>query len=217
MLHIYLDETFNLKRGTKNQFFALAGFSTRKPKETAKFFNRIKKSTLPKRLKNREIKSTDRLAGRLKSKLFESLPKTEIEIYAIRQAKELLPQEYFYKNKLDFDQLYFNILAHLIKNEWDFGENRIIIVILDSFKTKTMLKKIIIERLKNQLVQKYPNKEFLIAFESSATILNLQLADQIASIFQLNPEKQEKENWLKLIEKNLKKLVVNPLSEKSSY
>jgi hypothetical protein len=210
-MYIYLDESFSLKKGEKNQFLIIAGFATQNPKAIAKIYKRIKRHTLPKKFINLEIKSTNPIADRaLKPKLFSELNKTDIQIYAISQLKNQLPKEYFDKEKLLYEKLYLDLLNYLLVNEWNYFDNKIVIVTLDTFKPKQLKRGDIINLLKKELKNKYPEKNFLISFESSAKFLTLQLADQICGVFyQLL---QENQTWFKMIEPKLKKIVTNPLS-----
>lgn len=210
-MYIYLDESFSLKRGEKNQFLIIAGFATQNPKKIAKIYKRIKRHTLPKKFVNIEIKSTNPIADyALKPKLFSELNKTDIQIYAISQLKNQLPKDYFDKDKLLYEKLYLDLLNYLLVNEWNYFDNKIIIVTLDTFKPKQIKRGDIINSLKKELKNKYPDKHFSISFENSAKFLTLQLADQICGVFyQLL---QENQTWFKMIEPKLKKIVTNPLS-----
>lgn len=208
-MYIYLDESFSLKKGEQNQFLIIAGFATQNPKKIAKIYKKIKRHTLPKRMISWEIKSTNPITDRaFKPKLFSELNRTDIQIYAISQSKDQLPKEYFKKQKLLYDKLYLDLLSYLLVNEWNYFDNKIIIMTLDSFRTAKVKK--IAELLKDRLKNKYSDKNFSIHFESSASFLTLQLADQICGVFyQLL---QENQTWFKMIEPKLKKIVTNPLS-----
>lgn len=210
-MYIYLDESFSLKKGEENQFLIIAGFATQNPKKIAKIYKKIKRHTLPKKMVNWEIKSTNPIADRaLKPRLFSELNKTDIQIYAISQLKNQLPRKYFKKQKLLYDRLYFDLLSYLLVNEWNYFDNKIVIVTLDAFKSKDIERGDMINSLKERLENKYSEKRFSISFEDSAKFLTLQLADQICGVFyQLL---QENQTWFKMIESKLKKIVTNPLS-----
>ena len=210
-MYIYLDESFHLKRGEENQFLIIAGFSTQNPKAIAKLYKRIKRHTIPKKFLTWEIKSTNSIADRtFKPKLFSELNKTDIQIYAISQLKDQLLKEYFDKEKLLYDKLYLDLLNHLLLNEWNYFDDKIIITTLDAFRPGKVKKGEIIDSLKKNLENKYPDKKFSLFFEDSVKFLTLQLADQICGVFyQLF---QENQTWFKMIEPKLKKIVTNPLS-----
>lgn len=209
-MHIYLDESFQLKRGTDNQFLTIAGFETTDPRRLAKLFNRIKKHTLPKRLTNQEIKSTNILADRaFKPRLFNRLNQEDIHIYAITQLKNQLPPAYFFKGDLQYDKLYLDLLKILLVQEWDYRDHDIIITTMDMYRPAKLKRGVIIETLEEELVKKYPDKYFRIQFQTSE-LSNLQLADQICGVFyQLM---QENQTWFEMIKPKLKKIVANPLS-----
>lgn len=210
-MYIYLDETFNLKKGSKNQFLAIAGFSTNNPKQISKLFDRIKKSSLPKKLSGREIKSANILAEKLiKPKLFPALLNFDIEIYCCTQQKNLLSNIYFPKQKLNYDKLYLDLLSDLLVNQWHYRDQKIIILTLDTFKTKKINKQKISQTLMISLKEKYPKINFQINFVSSAGELNLQLADFICGIFYDRVLQNEK--WFKIVKSKVIKNKLNPLN-----
>jgi hypothetical protein len=175
------------------------------------FISGSKKHTLPKKFINQEIKSTNPLGNRaLKPKLFLELKKTDIQIYAIYQLKNQLSKDYFHKEKLLYDKLYLDLLNYLLLNEWNYFDDKIVIVTMDSFRPGKIKKGEIINTLKKGLEDKYSGKKFSISFEDSEKFLTLQLADQFCGVFyQLL---QENQTWFKMIEPKLKKIVSNPLS-----
>lgn len=209
-MHIYLDESFQLKTGAQNQFLIIAWFETSDPKRIAKLFNRIKKHTLPKKISNQEIKSANVIADRaFKPKLFREINKEKINIYAITQLKNHLPHTYFYKGELQYDNLYLDLLKILLVHEWDYQDNDIIITTMDIYRPRKLKRGDIVKTLKKELTKKYPNKHFHIQFQTSE-LLNLQLADQICGVFYQLMQKNQ--IWFDMIKPKLKKIVANPLS-----
>lgn len=209
-MYVFLDESFQLKTGTENQFLTIAGFSTNSPKRIAKIVNRIKKHTLPKKLREQEIKSTNPVADRaFKPKLFQTLNDEDVQIYAITQLKNQLPPDYFHKGTLIYDKLYLDLLKILLVREWDYRDDQIVITTLDTYRPKSVKRGDIINALHISLKNQYPEKHFRIQFHTSE-LLTLQLADQICGIFyQLM---QENQVWFDIIKPKLKKIVSNPLS-----
>ncbi|MDP3995623.1 MAG: DUF3800 domain-containing protein [bacterium] len=209
-MHIYLDESFQLKSGTENQFLTIAGFETPDPQRIAKLFNRIKKHTLPKRMSNQEVKSTNIVADRaFKPKLFRELNKEDVHIYAITQLKSQLPHGYFHKGDLRYDRLYLDLLSILLVREWDYRDSDIIITTMDMYRPTKLSRGAIIKTLEAALAEKYPDKFFRVQFQTSE-LLNLQLADQVCGVFyQLM---QENQKWFEMLKPKLKKIVANPLS-----
>lgn len=209
-MYIYLDETFNLKKGTKNQFLAIAGYETQDPKKLIKLFLKIKSAKLPKKWIGSEIKSANIVAEKLiKPYLFQKLSDTDISIYSNLQYKNYLPRKYFKNEVLNYDLLYLDLLKDLLTRRWSFKDNKIIILTLDTFKTKKISKREIISSLKTDLALKYPNKTFDITFESSASFLNLQIADFVCGIFYdwvLGNKK-----WFRSLKYHIKKITLNPL------
>ena len=209
-MYIFLDETFQLKRGAQNQFLVIAGFATSDPARIAKVFNRIKKHTLPKKLSTREIKSTNPVADRaFKPKLFQQLQSEDVQIYAITQLKNQLSHDYFAKDRLLYDKLYLDLLKILLVNEWDYHDEKVIITTMDTYRPKFITRGDIISTLQSELTKKYTDKQFRIQFQTSE-LLNLQPADQICGVFyQLM---QDNQKWFEMIKPKLKKIVANPLS-----
>lgn len=120
-MYIYLDETFNLKKGSKNQFLAIAGYSTNNPRDLAKKLIQIKKSKLPNRLSDTEIKSSDRISDKLiKPFLFQQIKQSDVSIYCNLQNKNKLPAKYYHKDTLNYDRLYLDLLHDLLINRWKF-------------------------------------------------------------------------------------------------
>lgn len=209
-MYIFLDETFQLKKGAENQFLAIAGFSTKDPKRIAKVVNRVKKHTLPKKLRTSEIKSTNLIADRaFKPKLFKALINEDLEIYAITQLKNQLPLSYFSDSVLLYDKLYLQLLEILLIQEWSYYDDKIVITTLDSYRPISVTRGELIRTLENELRIKYPDRHFRIQFHTSE-LLTLQLADLICGVFyQLM---QENQTWFDMIKPKLKKIVANPLS-----
>jgi len=184
MYYIYIDETYNLREGSQNQFLAIAGFGTENTRKIAKLYKILKNRILSKKKQGIEIKSTDRLAEKqLRPQLFKRLQQNDLEIYAVYQYKNQLPFRYFRKNKLLYEQFYLNLLVHLFIKKWQFSNQKQIMITLDNFKTKNISKEKMIFYLAQRLEEKYPQKRFSIQFADSAKLLALQIADQICGIF----------------------------------
>lgn len=210
-MYIYIDETFNLEKGTKNQFLAVAGFSTPNTIEAAKWYQKVKKKALPKKYNGKEMKSTDRLINKyILPKLFSSnIELPNIKISAVIQYKNNLPQSYYYKNELNYDLLYLEVVKKLLRKSWSYKDKEIIIVTLDTFKTKTLRKAIIANKITTILESKYPHNHFEIIFGTSEE-RNLQLADQICGIIN-RYVKGDKKYYQKIRKTFGIKIIKNPL------
>lgn len=183
MYYIYLDEAYNLTPGAKNQFIILGGFGTSEPKRVANAHKKIRKLVLKQKQLGTEIKSFDRLAvEKLIPKIFKTLKDIDVVIYIIYQDKKVIPRQYYYKEKLNYERLYLEMLTILLRDEWKLKGQKQITVTADTFKTK-MDKEKIIEKVLLSLKEQYPEKHFGLQFSDSTSDLNLQVADFIVGRF----------------------------------
>jgi hypothetical protein len=183
-MFIYIDETFNLEKGTKNQFMAVAGFSTANPVETARCYKKVKRKSLPLSYPKGEVKSTNALSELyiLPYILSPECRMPQFAVFAASQSKNLLPQKYYYKGKLVYDRLYINLVKQLLlESSRAFIHEKVTIVTLDSFKTKLINKEGLARTIETELKLEYPESDFRIDFGTSEEA-NLQIADQICGI-----------------------------------
>lgn len=182
-MFIYLDETFNLEKGAKNQFMAVAGFSVDNSHDSARWYQKVKRKSLPKKYSAKEIKSTNAFSEiYILPEIFSNsyhIPK--IKIGAAIQHKNILGQEFYYKNELNYDKLYLELAKKLLLYNWHYKDKNITIITLDTFKTKTINKIEIAHSLQTELKLKNPNHNFHVGFGTSEE-KNLQFADQICGI-----------------------------------
>ena len=94
-IFIYLDETYNLQN--KNQFYCFAGFITSESENVKIEYKRIlHKLKLLSKTSNKEIKSTDKEAKRIREKLLKNEKiLLEIELIGIYQLKDRMNFKYF--------------------------------------------------------------------------------------------------------------------------
>lgn len=184
MYYIYLDEAYNLTPGARNQLIVFGGFGTTEPKKIVKAYKKIRRFNLKHRQIGAEIKSNDAIAiKKLIPKMFKILVGLDIVIYIIRQDKKIIPVKYWQKNKLNYEQLYLDLLINSLVNTWSLTERNQVSVILDSFQTKLIPKDEMIKKVRFAFNQKYPNKFFKMRFMNSATDFNLQIADFIVGAY----------------------------------
>lgn len=123
MYYIYIDEAYNLTPDSKNQLIVLGGFGTSEPKRIVKAYKKIRRFNLKHRQISSEIKSNDAIAiKKLIPKIFKVLVGLDIVIYIIRQDKKIIPVKYWQKNKLNYEQLYLDLLINSLVNTWSLEE-----------------------------------------------------------------------------------------------
>lgn len=182
-MFIYIDETFNLEKGKKDQFMAVAGFSTFNPQDVSRWYQKVKRKSLPKKVNPRELKSTDRLSStNILPKIFSNDYKIpQIKVGAVIQYKKSVSHNFYHKGQLNYDKLYLELVRKLLEKTWKYEDKEIVIVTLDTFITKTINKEDIVHSLKTELKLKNPGSNFNISFGTSEEG-NLQFADQICGI-----------------------------------
>jgi len=186
MYYIYLDEAYNLTPNSKNQLIVLGGFGTSEPKKIVKAYKKIRRFNLKPRQISSEIKSADAIAiKRLIPQLFKALIGLDIVIYIIRQDKKIIPFKYWQKDKLNYEQLYLDLLIKLLKDVWNLEGHNKITVLVDYFTTK-MDKNTMVHKIRSALKIKYSNKDFGIQFADSSSDFNLQIADFIVGAYLRN-------------------------------
>lgn len=184
MYYIYIDETYNLTPGSRNQLIVLGGLGTSDPKKVAKTYKKIRKFTLKSRQLGTEIKSFDRIAiKKLIPKVFKALIGLDVVIYVIRQDKKFIPLEYYQKDELNYEKLYLDLLIKLLRDEWGLEKYNQVTVIVDTFKTKTISKDEMFKKTYLAFKQKYPDKYFKMRFANSTGDFSLQIADFIVGSF----------------------------------
>lgn len=182
-MFVYIDETFNLTKGRKNQFMAIAGFAVMNPSESAKAYKRLKKKGLPKSAVAKEIKSTNAFSELyILPKLLSKEHKIpNIEVGIVLQYKATLKHHYFEKEKLNYDRLYLDLVKLLLTKAWKYIDKDIVIVTLDTFATKRINKEDIAGAIQAELKLQNPGVNFNVRFGTSE-IENLQIADQLCGI-----------------------------------
>lgn len=211
-MYIYIDETFELEKGKKNQFMAVAGFAASNPYDVAKWYQKVKRKALPKRYAAKEIKSTNAFSDiYILPEIFSNKwPIPKVEIRATVQYKKILRKEFYYKGELNYDLLYVELTKNLLLQGWQYMDRDITIVTLDTFKTKTIHKEGIAHALQTELKLQNPDSNFRVTFGTSEE-KNLQFADQICGIvnkFALG----DKERLARLENLTEVKIVKNPFS-----
>jgi hypothetical protein len=111
-MYIYLDESFSLRRGKKNQFLIIAGFATQNPKKIAKIYKRIKRHTLPRKFVNLEIKSTNPIADRALKKNFSIIFENSAKFLTLQLADQICGVFY---QLLQENQAWFKMIEPKLK------------------------------------------------------------------------------------------------------
>lgn len=209
-IFIYLDETYNLQN--KNQFYCFAGFITSESENVKIEYKRIlHKLKLLSKTSNKEIKSTDKEAKRIREKLLKNEKiLSEIELIGIYQLKDSMNFKYFREltgeqEKVYYEYLLQEIITEIVKEKRD--ENISINIILEIDKNDK-IKKEYYKNLKEEIKEIYCLKNFEIEITDSNKSLGLQLADQIAGLCR---EYIKEEEYFDVIER-FKKFIINPLS-----
>jgi hypothetical protein len=183
-MFIYIDETFQLKRGSRGQFMAVAGFAVINPVDCAKAYKRLKKKCLPKGSSLGEIKSTNSFSELyiIPALLSEKHMVEDIQIGIVSQQKSNLNYQYYRHGELNYDMLYLELVKHLLLNCWDYIDRDVTIITLDTFSTKTINKADIAGAIQAELKLQNEGVNFNVRFGDSISENNLQLADQICGI-----------------------------------
>ena len=138
--------------------------------------------------------------------------KTDIQIYCNLIYKSNLNKTYFDKNRLNYDQLYFDLVLRLLTQIIRKTDDGMIIITLDAFKTKKIDKNLLLKQLESHIKIQYLKKTFKINFEESSGNYNLQIADYICGVFfeKLNGDSF----WYNLIKPKIASAVEIPFETK---
>jgi len=184
MLYLYFDEAYNLQPESENQFLLIGGFATKYPELLIKHFQRIKRYTLPKQWKPKEIKSSNRLFDKkLKRGVIKIFRQFRSHLFIISQDKDTLSYNYFTRHKFNYDKLYLDLLKRLLLYEIMFQGETEITVMLDNFTPQFIPKEDMKKTLQTEFNKICPDMSLEIDFGHSHQVTLLQVADFVCGIF----------------------------------
>lgn len=183
-MFIYLDESYNLKDRTKPQFISINGFAVLNVKTLFKQWKQYRRPFIG----GRRIHASDPTFDRLRPKALKLIKRHDLILLTVFQIIQEIPfqkeRSYFYKNKLDFDKVYLQLLKAMFK-ELSLEEYRCVTIIIDSRKHKTGVlgQKKFINSVEKFLKKTYSKIKFEFKMQSSSMDILLELADFISNIF----------------------------------
>lgn len=184
-MYIFLDESYNLKDRTKLQFISINGFFVLDEKVLLKKWKDYRRSFLTKK---RRIHATDDFFSKLKLKSLKLINRPDLILLSAFQIIQEISfknnNEYFYKGKLNFDKVYFDMLIELFKS-LNLGEYKNVTITIDSRKHKSGIlgKNLFKKHMLDFLKMKYQHTNFIFILQPSSSNILLELADFISNIF----------------------------------
>ena len=183
-MYIYLDESYNLKDREKKQFISINGFAVL---DERSLFKKWKECRYPFTGKRR-IHAKDSTFNDLRLKTLKLIGRPGLTLLSIFQIIQEVPfekeKDYFRKNKLNFDKIYFDLLKVLF-GKLKLEEYKSIKIIVDSRKQKggLLAKETFKKEIKIFLKEKYPKTKTEFKIQPSTTDILLEFADFISNIF----------------------------------
>ncbi|MBU0597354.1 DUF3800 domain-containing protein [Patescibacteria group bacterium] len=111
-MNIYLDESYNLQKSKGKMFISINGFAVLNEKALRKRWKGIRK----KYVSRGRIHANDKRYEPLRPKALDLLFSFDIIGLSVFQiVQEIPPKEYFYKDKINFEKVYLNMLKCLLK------------------------------------------------------------------------------------------------------
>ena len=184
-MYIYLDESYNLKDRSKKQFISINGFMVL---DERILFKRWKDYRQPFLSKNIRIHANNKIFNELRIKALKIIGRSDLTLLSSFQIlQEISFQKnsvYFYKGKLNFDRVYFDLAIKLFQ-ELNLEEYRNVKIIIDSRKYKGGIlgKKNFEQKIKDFLQARYKQVNLEFKIQPSSTDILLELADFISNIF----------------------------------
>ncbi len=129
-MNIYLDESYNLQKAKGKMFISINGFSVLKADRLRKRWQHIRK---PFTKHKRRIHATDPYFEELRTKSISLLNSSDVTILSIFQLVQEIPHDYFDKTKMNFDNIYAELLKTLFK-ELSLQEYKRVRIVIDSRK-----------------------------------------------------------------------------------
>jgi len=114
-MYIFLDESYNLQNRNKKQFISINGFSVLDEKRLFKRWNEYRK---PFAKTKRRIHAKEKFFNELRLKALKLIKRNDLTLLSVFQVAQEIPFKqndfYFYKGKLNFDKLYFDLVIKLL-------------------------------------------------------------------------------------------------------
>ena len=183
-MYIYLDESYNLKDRSKKQFISINGFAVL---DERNLFKKWKEYRYP-FVGKRRIHANDSTFNDLRIKTLKLIGRPDLSLLSVFQIVQDISFEkekkYFYKNKFNFDKIYFDLLKALFA-KLKFDEYRNIKIIVDSRKCKggLLARQAFKKDISCFLADKHPQTNIKFKIQSSSTDVLLEFADFISNIF----------------------------------
>ncbi|MDP3043782.1 MAG: DUF3800 domain-containing protein [bacterium] len=184
-MYIYLDESYNLKDRSKKQFVSINGFMVL---DERSLFKRWKNYRQPFLSKNIRIHANNKIFDKLRIKALKMIGRPDLTLLSSFQILQEISFKknsvYFYKGKLNFDKIYFDLAIKLFQ-ELNLEEYRNVKIIIDSRKHKGGIlgKKNFEQKIKDFFQAQYKQANFQFKMQPSSTDVLLELADFISNIF----------------------------------
>lgn len=184
-MYIFLDESYNLTDRNKKQFISINGFSVLDEKNLFKRWNEYRRRFIRGK---RRIHATDQYFDKLKLKALKLIDKPDATLVSVFQVAQEIPfdlkKSYFYKGKLNFDKVYFDLVAELLKR-LNLQEYKNVTITIDSRKHKggVLGKNFFKNNVINFLNAQYQETIFNFTLQPSSSNILLELADFVSNIF----------------------------------
>ncbi len=194
-MYIYLDESYNLKNRNKKQFISINGFMVLNEKSLFKKWKDCRKPFL---FKNIRIHANNKIFNKLRAKALKIVNRPDLTLLSSFQVLQEISFKknsiYFYRGKLNFDKIYFDLIIKLFQ-ELNLGEYRNIKIVIDSrkYRSGVLGKKNFKQEIKKFLRTQHRQVNFEFKMQPSTTDILLELADFISNIFYrvyINDDKQ---------------------------
>ena len=190
-MNIYLDESYNLQKSKDKMFISINGFSVLKADRLRKRWKHVRK---PFTKHKRRIHATDPYFEELRTKSISLLNSSDVTILSVFQLIQEIPHDYFNKHKMNFDEVYTELLKKLFK-ELSLQEYKTVKIVIDSRKHPGGVSG---EKLFQQNMDKFLKNEFSgthCSFLPTPSYLDIlvELADFVSNTFYKAYQQDENE------------------------
>ncbi len=178
-MYIFLDESGQLNKNSKERYFVIGSFSVKDPRKTSKAFRNWINSKFPKKIRNQvEVKwSQAGIDKYLRLKTIKFLSSLEIEIVFGYVLKKNIPFKYFKNNKLQSGYLY-TYLASLVLEQYFPVNSGSLSIYCDARSLSKMSKKDFNYYISTHLQNlTHKNMKIDVQMIDSTSNINIQIAD----------------------------------------
>ncbi len=181
MAYIYIDESGQFTKNSKEKYFVIGSFTVGDPSRTEKRFKSWQRSRFPRKMSTQpEIKFSDvKITHALRLATLRYISELDVRIRYVFLKNKNIPDEYNHNGKIKSGQLYTQIIGEALENYLPINEPEFR-VFCDERHLKGVTRIQFKELIKTRLLPLLPAKSLIqIEMKDSTQCANIQIADWV--------------------------------------